>query len=138
MTPWEQRVSQSNCTRPATATCHKFLLAEQWESQLRTSPIFASFLGDKRWNDKFDDLSQEAVDKNLQETQKFLARFEAIDTSGFPDQEALNKTLMVRDLKWNWMAPASNPGKRPSTRGAVFTSSPQYSPRHWWGRCKNA
>jgi hypothetical protein len=40
-----------------------------------------------RWNDKLDDLSQEAVDKDLQETQKFLTRFEAIDTSGFPEQE---------------------------------------------------
>jgi uncharacterized protein (DUF885 family) len=75
------------------------LLAEQWEYKLRTSPVTASFLGDKRWNDKLDDLSQEAVDKDLQETQKFVARFEAIDTSGFPEQEALNKTLIVRDLK---------------------------------------
>ena len=75
------------------------LLAEQWEYKLRTSPLFASFLGDKRWNDKLDDFSQEAIDKDLQETAKFLTRFEAIDTSGFPDQEALNKALIVRDLK---------------------------------------
>jgi len=75
------------------------LLAEQWEYRLRTSPTFASFLGDKRWNDKLDDNSQEAIDKDLEETKKFLARFEAIDTSGFPEQEALNKTLMVRDLQ---------------------------------------
>jgi uncharacterized protein (DUF885 family) len=75
------------------------LLAEQWEYSLRVSPIYASFLGDKRWNDKLDDFSQEAVDKNLEETQKFLTRFEVIDTSGFPEQDALNKTLMVRDLK---------------------------------------
>jgi uncharacterized protein (DUF885 family) len=74
------------------------LLAEQWEYSLRTSPIGASFLGDKRWNDQLDDFSQMAVDKDLQETRKFLARFEAIDTSGFPEQETLNKTLMVRDL----------------------------------------
>jgi uncharacterized protein (DUF885 family) len=75
------------------------LLAEQWEYKLRTSPLFASFLGDKRWNDKLDDFSQEAIDKDVQENQKFLARFEAIDTSGFPEQEALNKVLMVRDLQ---------------------------------------
>jgi uncharacterized protein (DUF885 family) len=75
------------------------LLAEQWEYKLRTSPLFASFLGDKRWNDKLDDFSQEAIDKDLRETQKFLSRFEAIDTSGFPEQEALNKVLMVRDLQ---------------------------------------
>jgi uncharacterized protein (DUF885 family) len=75
------------------------LLTEQWEYRLRTSPIFASFLGDKRWNDKLDDRSQQAIDKDLQETRKFLARFQAIDASGFSEQEALNKTLMVRDLQ---------------------------------------
>ena len=29
----------------------------------------------------------------------FLDKFEAVDTTGFPDQEALNKTLMVRNLR---------------------------------------
>ena len=75
------------------------LLAEHWEYKLRTSPLFASFLGDKRWNDKLDDRSQEAIDKDVQETQKFLTRFEAMDTSGFPEQERLNQVLMVRDLQ---------------------------------------
>jgi uncharacterized protein (DUF885 family) len=76
------------------------LLAEQWEYRLRTSPLFASFLGDKRYNDQLDEYSQQAIDKDLEETRKFLSRFEAIDASGFPEQEALNKDLMVRDLKF--------------------------------------
>ena len=75
------------------------LLDEQWQYTLRTSPLFASYLGDKRWNDRLDDFSQEAVDKDLVETQRFLVRFEAVDTRGFPPQEVLNKELMVRDLK---------------------------------------
>jgi len=75
------------------------LLAEQWEYRLRTSPLYASFLGDKRWNAELDDFSQAAIDKDLQEAQKFVARFESIDTTGFPKQEALNKRLIVRDLK---------------------------------------
>jgi uncharacterized protein (DUF885 family) len=74
------------------------LLAERWEYTLRTSPIFASILGDKRWNDKLDDFSQKAIDEDLEQSRKFLARFDAISTTGFPEQEALNKTLMVRDL----------------------------------------
>lgn len=77
----------------------KDLLDEQWEYTLRTSPIFASVLGDKRYNDKIDDFSQKAIDDNLVETKRFLDRFEAIDTAGFPEQEVLNKRLMVRDLK---------------------------------------
>jgi uncharacterized protein (DUF885 family) len=75
------------------------LLAERWEYTLRTSPIFASILGDKRWNDKIDDLSQKAIDDDLEQSKKYLTRFEAIDTTGFPEQEALNKILMVRDLR---------------------------------------
>ena len=75
------------------------LLAERWEYTLRTSPIFASILGDKRWNDKLDDFSQKAIDDDLEQTRRDLVRFEAVDATGFPEQEALNKSLMVRDLK---------------------------------------
>jgi uncharacterized protein (DUF885 family) len=91
--------SQSSSSLETRRKALTDLLAEQWEYRLRTSPLFASFIGDKRWNDKLDDQSQKAIDKDLEETQRFLARFEAIDTSGFPEQEALNKVLMVRDLK---------------------------------------
>ena len=76
------------------------LLAERWEYTLRTSPIFASILGDKRWNDQLDDFSQKAIDGDLDQSRKFLVRFEAIDTAGFPEQEVLNKILMVRDLQF--------------------------------------
>jgi uncharacterized protein (DUF885 family) len=75
------------------------LLAEQWEYKMRTNPIYASILGDKRWNDKLNDFSQAFIDNDLAATRNFLTRFEAINTTGFPEQEALNKTLMVRDLK---------------------------------------
>jgi uncharacterized protein (DUF885 family) len=66
---------------------------------MRQSPIFATFVGDKRYNDQVDDFSQEAIDAHLEQQRRFLTRFEAIDTTGFPDQEALNKRLIVRDLK---------------------------------------
>ena len=41
------------------------LLAEHWEYTMRNNPVYASILGDKRWNDKLDDASQEAIDKDL-------------------------------------------------------------------------
>ena len=89
------------------------LLAERWEYTMRTNPIYASILGDKRWNDKLDDASQEAIDKDLAETKKFLARIEAVDTTGFPQQEQLNKTLMVRDLKMNLEGARFKPWEMP-------------------------
>ena len=74
------------------------LLSEQWEYTLRTSPEFASILGDKRYNDKLSDLSQAAIESDLRQTRVFLQNFEAIDTTGFPEQEQLNRDLMVRNL----------------------------------------
>ena len=102
------------------------LLAERWEYSLRTSPIFASFLGDKRWNDQLDDFSQKAIDDDLIETKKFMVRFEAIDTSGFPEQEALNKTLMVRDLRMGLEGARFKPWEMPvSQLGGVHIDLPQ-------------
>ncbi len=77
------------------------LLHEQWEYTMKHSPIYASILGDKRYNDQLDDFSQKAIDEDLEETKGFLTRFEAINSTGFPEQEVLNKRLMVRDLKMN-------------------------------------
>ncbi|HEV7923476.1 MAG TPA: DUF885 domain-containing protein [Thermoanaerobaculia bacterium] len=75
------------------------LLHEQWEYTMRTSPEFASILGDKRYNDKVSDNSEAARLADVRETRRFLERFQAINTAGFSEQEKLNKELMVRDLK---------------------------------------
>ncbi len=102
------------------------LLHEQWEYTLRTSPIFASILGDKRWNDQLDDLSQAAIDDNLEQSRRFLARFEAIDTTGFPDQEVLNKQLMVRDLRMALEGARFKPWEMPVTQfGGIHIDAPQ-------------
>ena len=74
------------------------LLDEQWQYQLKTSPELASFLGDKRYNDQWSDPTLAGIERDLDKTREYLGRFEAIDTAGFPEQEALNKTLMVRNL----------------------------------------
>jgi uncharacterized protein (DUF885 family) len=75
------------------------LIKEQWEYTLRTSPELASIIGDKRYNDRLSELSQAAIDRDLAATADFLRRFEAIDTTGLPTQEALNQELMVRKLR---------------------------------------
>ncbi len=75
------------------------LLNEQWEYFLRTSPEFASILGDKRYNDKLSDFSQGAIDRDLAQNRVFLTKFTAVDATGFPEQERLNRDLMVRNLR---------------------------------------
>lgn len=74
------------------------LLDEQWEYTLRTQPEFASILGDRRYNDQVADVSEKAVRADLEVKKKFLARFKAIGTAGFSEQEKLNRDLMIENL----------------------------------------
>lgn len=102
------------------------LLHEQWEYTMRTSPIYASILGDKRYNDKVDDFSQQAIDDNLEQSRRFLARFEAIDTTGFPDQEILNQQLMVRDLRMSLQGARFKPWEMPVNQfSGIHIDAPQ-------------
>ncbi len=75
------------------------LLVEHWDHVLSHGPEWASILGDKRWNDRSSDLSAEAVAADLEKTKEFLRRFEAVDVTGFSEQEALTRTLLVRSLR---------------------------------------
>lgn len=77
------------------------LLKEQWDYTMRTSPEWASLIGDKRFNDKWSDFSQAGIDADIKAGAEFLKRFEALDTAGFPLQEQLNRELMVRQLRQN-------------------------------------
>ena len=74
-------------------------LKVEWEYQLRTHPEFATYVGDNRYNDRLSDDSPKAIAAEVEHTRQQLKIFEAIDTSGFPEEEALNQQLMVRDLR---------------------------------------
>ena len=77
------------------------LLDEQWQYTLREQPEFATIIGDLRYNDKFSDISLAHVEQQRKDGEAFLKKFEAVDTTGFPEQEVLNRQLMVRNLKEN-------------------------------------
>src|SRR6185436_14879280 len=79
----------------------KAVLHEHWERHLRQNPLFATLIGDKRYNDKLDDFSEERVLADVESDRGFALRLEAIDTSGFPPEEALNRTLLLRQLREN-------------------------------------
>jgi uncharacterized protein (DUF885 family) len=75
------------------------LLADEWEYTLRTQPELATQVGDNRYNDKVSDYSGKAIADDLEHARQSLARFEAIDVTGFPEQEKLNHALIMRSLR---------------------------------------
>jgi uncharacterized protein (DUF885 family) len=102
------------------------LLDEQWEYTMRTHPEYASMLGDKRYNDKLSDRSEKAILDELEQERQFLTRFKAVDVTGFPEQEALNKALMVRDLEMDLEGVRFKDWEMPVTQfGGIHINAPQ-------------
>lgn len=75
------------------------LLHDAWEWQLAEAPVFASQLGDRRYNDRWSDLSPEAFERRNAERRDFLARLQRIDPAALSASAALNYELFRRDLQ---------------------------------------
>ena len=75
------------------------LLDEHWEWQMAASPVMASRLGDRRYNDQWPDSSLDAIEKRHAETQEFLRRVYAIDRSSLSAEDQLNYELFRRQLQ---------------------------------------
>ncbi len=92
------------------------LLAEEWEYSLRTSPELATQVGDDRYNDRLSDFSDKAIADDLEHTRQALGRFEAIDVTGFPEQERLNCALMIRSLREGLVSAQFKDWEMPATQ----------------------
>jgi uncharacterized protein (DUF885 family) len=77
----------------------KAAIEEEWAHQLQVSPELATQAGDNRYNDRLTDYSEKSFADQVAHAEQMLHRLEAIDTVGFPEQEELNKVLMVRTLR---------------------------------------
>ncbi|HTD97199.1 MAG TPA: DUF885 family protein [Edaphobacter sp.] len=74
------------------------LFSQIWEDRLKHSPEYASYLGDKRYNDQLTDYSVQAVNASLGRGREFIQKLSEIDTTGLPEQERLSADLMLRSL----------------------------------------
>jgi uncharacterized protein (DUF885 family) len=75
------------------------LFDEQYESDLRNFPERATAFGDYRYNDKLAEYSLDAIVQRHKTDEAFLARLEAIASTGFSEQDQLSHDLLVRVLQ---------------------------------------
>jgi len=74
---------------------------EEWERGLKENPLFATFIGDLRYNDQLGEFSLASVKRNQQHDLEVLKRLEAIDRSKLSDSDKLNYDLYLADTKLN-------------------------------------
>ena len=80
-----------------TNALHKLFDAD-WDYQMEQSPTTASTLGDRRWNDRWEDVSIAAIEKRHEHRIDVLAQLKKIDRQKLSTADQLNYDLFLKDL----------------------------------------
>jgi uncharacterized protein (DUF885 family) len=81
---------------PVAQTLHALFDAE-WEYTMRENPTYASVLGDKRYNDRWEDASLANVEKQHQHTLDVQKKLAAIDRGKLSKTDQINYDMFKRD-----------------------------------------
>src|SRR5262249_20973764 len=96
-----QAVKAQSASSEQTAKALHELFETEWEYQLREDPLSASFMGDRRWNDKWPDATLEAIAKRQEHDKDVLVRLKAIDRDKLPPPDQLNYDLFKKNYESN-------------------------------------
>ncbi len=77
------------------------LIEEHWNWQMEENPVWASRIGDRRWNDQWTDISLTAIKQRYQKTQSLLRKLQLINSRELSQQDQLNYDLLRRSLENN-------------------------------------
>lgn len=69
-----------------------------WEARLEASPLFATFLGDHRYDDRVDDLSVEGDARHRATWLGFLGEAEAISADGLDETDRVTRRLLIEEI----------------------------------------
>ena len=75
------------------------LFDTEWEAGLKESPTFASFLGDKRYNDRWNDSSLTAIERRNRQRIETLAALKRINRDELSVADRLNYDLFQKEYE---------------------------------------
>ncbi len=75
------------------------LLDREWEWNMQQWPTWASSLGDRRWNDRWDDVSLATQEAQQKHREGLLEEVKGIDRKALSPADQLNLDLFLRDLE---------------------------------------
>jgi uncharacterized protein (DUF885 family) len=83
---------------PDSAKALNDFFAAQWDNTMQQSPVWASYLGDRRYNDRWEDLSLAAIAARHEHDIAALKTLQAIPRASLSPADQLNYDLFERDL----------------------------------------
>jgi uncharacterized protein (DUF885 family) len=73
------------------------LFDAEWEYTMKEEPTYASTLGDRRFDDRWPDVSPAANERRAAHDREVLAHLRAIDPRGLPAQDRISFALFLRE-----------------------------------------
>lgn len=92
-------VSCAGAVRAGASEDFAQLVDEAWQAELVANPVFASQLGDTRYNRRWPDLRPAAIEQRQQQKREFLRRAYSIDRNALDESDRLNYELFRRSLQ---------------------------------------
>src|SRR5947209_7444359 len=83
---------------PATAL--HALFDREWDWQTQQNPTWASELGDRRWNDRWTDVSLQAIEARHQHHEAVLEEMKRMDRAALTPADQLNYDLFRKQLEY--------------------------------------
>jgi uncharacterized protein (DUF885 family) len=85
------------------------LFDAEWDYTMEQNPTWASSLGDRRWNDRWEDASLAAIDRRHAHAKEVLGRLEKIDRKKLRPEDQLNYDLFrkqyetsIEEYQYHW------------------------------------
>jgi uncharacterized protein (DUF885 family) len=82
-----------------TAETLQTLLRDEWEWRLREFPTYATYVGDRRYDDRLEEMSLDAIERRKGERRALLDRALAIDPAALAEDDRLNYDLILGELR---------------------------------------
>ena len=86
-------------TAPAAGAELRALADEFWDGYLEASPIFATVLGDRRFDDRLDDPSPAATARVLRWLDTVVDRAGAIDPTSLGSMERVTRQMLIDEAE---------------------------------------
>ncbi|MFO0945196.1 MAG: prolyl oligopeptidase family serine peptidase [Planctomycetota bacterium] len=96
---WQLEVTPASTGGNHAAQRLHELFQKEWEYTLRERPTFASHLGDKRYNDRWPDVSLTHIDLQAEHVREVLNELEQFDAGQFDAADKLNLLLFRKKFQ---------------------------------------
>jgi uncharacterized protein (DUF885 family) len=96
---FQAEATKAKATRNAESSALHEFFATEWDYAMQQNPVGASLLGDRRFNDKWEDVSLAAIEARHRHDREALERLKKVNRSKLPPEDQFSYDLFKNRLE---------------------------------------